>query len=58
MDKIAFGCPWKTLPGERTPNQYHPKCKVRFTDLEAISAPPPDFPPLMRKLTVIQDGKA
>jgi hypothetical protein len=57
MDRIAFDCPWKTLPGERPPNQYDPKCKARFTDLEATNRPPPDHPPMMRKLTVIQGGK-
>jgi hypothetical protein len=57
MGKIAFDCPWKTLPGERPPNQCDPKCKARFTDLEVASAPPPDLPPMMRKLTVIQGGR-
>jgi hypothetical protein len=57
IDKIAFDCARKSQPGERPSNQYNPKCKARFTDLEAISPPPPDLPPLMRKLTVIQGGK-
>jgi hypothetical protein len=57
MDKIAFDCPWKALPGERPSNQYDPKCKARFTDLERTSAPPPDIPPMMRRLTVIQGSK-
>jgi hypothetical protein len=57
MEKIALDCPWKSHPGARPPNQYDPKCKARFTDLEATSRPPPDLPPMMRKLTVIQGGK-
>jgi hypothetical protein len=52
-----FRCPWKSHPGERPPNQYDPKCKARFTDLVTVSSPPPDLPPLMRKLTVIEGGK-
>ncbi len=57
IDRIAFDCPWQSHPGERPPNQYDPKCKARFTDLEALGSPPPDLPPMMRKLTVIQGGK-
>lgn len=57
LDGIAFDCPHRTLPWERPPGQYDPKCKARFTDLEAISRPPPDLPPGMRKLMVIQGGK-
>jgi hypothetical protein len=44
MDKIAFDCPWKMLSGERPPNQYDPKCKARFTDLEAAPSPRPTSP--------------
>ncbi len=58
MDRIALDCPRKTLPGERPPNQYDPKCRARFTDLEATRAPPPDLPPMMRKLTVFHGGKS
>ncbi len=57
MDRIAFDRPWKSLPWERPPNQYDPKCKARFTDLEGTSSPPSDLPPMMRKLTVIQGGR-
>ena len=57
MNKITFDCPWKTHPGKQPPNQYDPKCKARFTDLEVTSSPPPDLPPMMRKLTVNQGGK-
>ncbi len=57
IDRIAFDCPWKSHPGERPRNQYGPKWKERFTDLEATSAPPPDLPPMMRKLTVFRSGQ-
>ena len=57
LDTIAFDCPRKSQPGERPPNQYNPKCKARFTDLTVTSSPPPDLPPMMRKLTVIQGGR-
>jgi hypothetical protein len=57
LDRIAHDCPRKSLPWEHPSDQYDPKCKARFSDLEAISPPPPDLPPTMRKLTVIQGGK-
>ena len=57
LDRIALDCPMKSLPWERPPGQYDPKCKARFTDLEATSRPPPDIPPMMRKLMVILGGK-
>jgi hypothetical protein len=57
LDRLALDCPRKTLPWERPPNQPDPKCKARFTDLEATSRPPPDIPPTMRKLMLIQGGK-
>jgi hypothetical protein len=57
IDRIASDCPRKSLPWERSPDQYDPKCKARFTDLEALSRPPPDLPPMMQKLIVIQGGK-
>jgi hypothetical protein len=57
LDRIALDCPRKILPWERAPDQYDSMCKARFTDLEVASPPPPDLPPAMRKLTVIQAGK-
>ncbi|AWM86817.1 hypothetical protein C4E04_08830 [Microvirga sp. 17 mud 1-3] len=50
LDKIALDCPMKSLLWERPRGQYDPKCKARHTDLEAISHPSPDLPPMMRKL--------
>jgi hypothetical protein len=57
IDQIASDYPRKALPWERPPGQYDSKCKARFTDLEALSRPAPDLPPMMRKLIVIQGGK-
>ena len=57
IDRIALDCPRKSLLWERPPGQYDPGCKARFTDLEALSRPPPDLPPTMRKPTVLQGGK-
>jgi hypothetical protein len=57
IDQIAIDCPRKSLQWKRSPNEYAPRCKARFTDLEAVSRPPPDLPPTMRKLRVIVGGK-
>jgi hypothetical protein len=57
IDQIAFDCPRKFLPWERSPSQYDPRCKARLTDFHATSRPPPDLPPMLRRLTVIQGGK-
>ncbi len=51
LARIASNCPRKGLPWENS------RCKARFTDLEGTSSPPPDVPPVMRKLTIIQGGK-
>jgi hypothetical protein len=40
IDRIAFDSLRKSLPWERPPNQYDPRCKARYIDLEAISRPP------------------
>jgi hypothetical protein len=39
LDRIAFDCPGRTPPGERPRDQYDPKCKARFTDLDRVSPP-------------------
>jgi hypothetical protein len=57
LDRIALDCPRRSFPWERPPNQDDPGCKARFTDLKATNRLPPDLPPMMRKLTVIQGGK-
>ena len=57
LDRIALDCLMKSRPWEGPAGQYDPQCKARFTDLEAASRPPPDLPPMMRKLVVIQGGR-
>jgi hypothetical protein len=54
---IAGDCLRRSLPWERSPGEYDPKCEARFSDLETPSRPPPDLPPRMRRLTMIQGGK-
>ena len=56
LDRVAFNCPGRTPSGARPSNQYDPKCKVRFTDFDRLS-PPPDEPPSLRRLRVIQGDR-
>jgi hypothetical protein len=57
LDKLALDCPRRTNPGARPPDQYDTQCRAQFTDLEALSPPPPDLPPSMRGLRVIRGGR-
>jgi hypothetical protein len=58
LDRLAFDCPWHIPPGKRPPDQYDPKCKARFLDLDRVSPPPPDEPPSLRRLKIIRgDGR-
>jgi hypothetical protein len=41
IDRIAFNCPRKSLPIERPPGQYDPRCKARFTDPGGGQPPSP-----------------
>ena len=55
LDRIAFDCPWRSKPGQRARGKYNVKCKARFID---VGGPlPPDVPPDLRPLTVIEGGK-
>lgn len=55
LDALAYGCPWRD-PYKRPPRKYQPRCGARFTDL--YNAPtPPDLPPAMFKLRVINGGR-
>ncbi|WP_456016294.1 hypothetical protein [Methylorubrum populi] len=58
LRRIAFDCPWLDERHPRAKSQYVPKCKAHFPDLEAASPQPPDMPPGMMKLRVVQGGKA
>ncbi|EIJ6113792.1 hypothetical protein LJJ21_004755 [Salmonella enterica] len=58
LDRLAFDCPWRR-DGKfrRPPGKYDPKCGARFPDLEGYPRPP-DLPPGMGALRVIEGGKA
>ncbi len=58
LRRIAFDCPWLDERHPRSKSQYVPKCKAHFPDLEAPSPQPPDIPPGLMKLRVVQGGKA
>jgi hypothetical protein len=56
MEGLAKNCPWRAQPWERSRNQYRPKCHARFIDLDKPT--PPDLPPAMAGLRVIEGGKS
>ncbi len=56
LDRIAMDCPWRDVPRGRAKSQYVPKCKAHFVDLERPGRPP-DLPPGVMKLRVVQGGK-
>ena len=58
LRRVALDCPWLDERRPRTGSKYVPRCKVHFPDLEEVSPPPPDLPPGMMKLRVVQGGKA
>lgn len=55
-DRIAMDCPWRDGPRGRAKSQYVPKCKAHFVDLERPGRPP-DLPPGVMRLRVVQGGK-
>lgn len=56
LDKLALDCPWRSFPGQRGPGKYDPKCGACFPDLQGPPVPP-DLPPGMSGLTLLQGGK-
>src|SRR3712207_6156555 len=54
--RLSFDCPWREGPERRQGNQYVPKCHARFVDLEGAPRPP-DLPPAMMGLRIVQGGK-
>lgn len=56
LDWIAFDCPWRPSRCFREGNQYVPKCQARFVDLDGPYRPP-DLPPGLVRLRVVQGGK-
>ncbi|ACL62322.1 hypothetical protein [Methylobacterium nodulans] len=55
LDRIAFDCPWRPSRRLRPGNQYVPKCKASFVDLEQPRRPP-DLPPGLMGLRVVKGG--
>jgi hypothetical protein len=55
LDVLASDCRWHRSPGERAPGKYDAKCGAYFPDLGRPI--PPDLPPAMRQLRVVQGGK-
>jgi hypothetical protein len=56
LDKLALDCLWRRQPWQRTARKYQPKCGAHFVDLERAPTPP-DLPPSMRRLRLVQGGK-
>ena len=56
LDRIAMDCHWRDGPRGRAKSQYVPKCKAHFVDLERPRRPP-NLPPRVMKLQVVQGGK-
>lgn len=57
LERIAFDCPYRGNEHRRK-NKYVPQCHARFLDLDGPTPPPPDLPPTVTKLRVVQGGKA
>ncbi|RYF19651.1 MAG: hypothetical protein EOO77_09665 [Oxalobacteraceae bacterium] len=53
---IALDCPHREHPGRRRANQYVPRCHAHFPDFQAVPTPP-DLPPALSGLKLIQGGK-
>lgn len=54
--KVAKDCPWRPHDYERSRSQYKPTCHAHLVDL--VGGPPPDLPPSVAGLRVIEGGKA
>jgi hypothetical protein len=55
LEALATDCRWHRNPGERGPGKYDAKCGAYFPDLRRPI--PPNLPPVMRSLKVVQGGK-
>jgi hypothetical protein len=56
LEKLAADCPWRHRVRQRPPGKYHPQCHACFVDL-MFNRPPPDLPPAMWRLRVVQGGR-
>jgi hypothetical protein len=55
LDQFVMGCPWDPHNPIRKPQKYGMKCGAYCPDIGRTS--PPDLPPSMTGLTVIDGGK-
>ncbi len=55
LNRFMPGCPWNPYDPSRKPQKYGMKCGAFLPDL--ISGRPPDLPPAMTGLTLIEGGK-
>lgn len=56
LDDLTADCEWKPAPGRRRRPKYAAKCGAHYPDLKP-GCPPPDLPPAMCELRVIEGGK-
>lgn len=57
MDQLAGDCPWRRPPWMRQAGKYEARCHARFPDVDTTRPPPPDLPPGMCGLRVIEGGR-
>ena len=55
MEEIAFDCPHR--PTKRKPRKLEANCEARFLDIEDTNPLPPDLPPGLAKLRLVQKGE-
>lgn len=55
LDLLAADCPWTT--DKRKPQKYRKGCGIHLPDIERDPTPPPDLPPAIGGLSVIEGGK-
>jgi hypothetical protein len=56
IDRIAYDCPWRRHPKQRSAGTYDPACGAHYLDLNRPTRPP-DLPPSKRKLILVKGGK-
>jgi hypothetical protein len=63
LNRIALDCTRKSLPWERPPNRFNPRCKARTQvqgsvhRLGGCQHLPADLPPMIQDLKVVQSGE-
>lgn len=56
MDRLFGDCPWRLTGGRERPRKYEARCLGYLPDLHPMPRPP-DLPPALSKLRVIEGGK-